>query len=269
MSQAPGGCNRAGAVVGASTVSGELLAGQSGGGITRTPSLASMRDDGRSHSTLPGGTLAALDWDQLAQRVNEVHRAVEAHSMDKAKRAVPLVMNARYHAAAVGVALELITNAEDPDRGRALGELFTGPQDLLDWTAFSLGARSAMSALDLCAAAAWRLSDGEPPMGDWEQDLYHAFRDRAQFLSGPLREWIVRAYKSAEYPQIRAFRHGFTHRLVRRHAKVILGEGRAEYESEVTDFRQTTAIAHLQMAAPFAVEQFSAFCDAVVEQFKH
>lgn len=144
MSQAPGGCNRAGAVVGASTVSGELLAGQSGGGIPRTPSVASMRDDGRSHSTLPGGTLAALDWDQLAQRVNEVHRAVEAHSMDKAKMAVPLVMNARFHAAAVGVALQLITNLEDPDRRRALAELFTAPQDLLDWTAFSLGARSAI-----------------------------------------------------------------------------------------------------------------------------
>jgi hypothetical protein len=48
---------------------------------------------------------------------------------------------------------------------------------------------------------------------------------------------------------------------------VILGESRAEYESQVTDFRQTTTISHLQMAAPFAIEQFYAFCDAVIEQF--
>jgi hypothetical protein len=51
--------------------------------------------------------LVTLDWDQLAQRVNEVHRAVEAHSIDKAKMAVPLVMNAWYHAGAADVGLEL------------------------------------------------------------------------------------------------------------------------------------------------------------------
>jgi hypothetical protein len=77
----------------------------------------------------------------------------------------------------------------------------------------------------------------------------------------------VRAHESAMYPAIRAFRHGFTHRLVSRHVKVFLGEGRSEYESEVADFRQT-AIAHLRTAAPFAVEQFSAFCDAAIAQFK-
>jgi hypothetical protein len=211
--------------------------------------------------------LATLDWDQLARRVNEVSRAVEADSMDKAEMSVPLVMNARYHAAAANIALELITNVEDPDRFRALAELFTAPQDLLDWTALSLGARSAMSALDLCAAAAWRLSDGERLKGDREQTLHDAFQSWGQHTPGPLWGWLERAHKSAEYRQIRAFRHGFAHRLVRRHAKVILGESRAEYESQVTDFRQTTTIAHLQMAAPFAIEQFYAFCDAVIEHF--
>ena len=64
------------------------------------------------------------------------------------------------------------------------------------------------------------------------------------------------------------FRHGFTHRLVRRHVAVLLGQPTpSKFESEVAEFRQT-AIAHLRMAAPFAVEQFSAFCDAAVEHFK-
>ena len=119
--------------------------------------------------------MATLDWDQFARRVNEVHRVVEAHSMDKAAMAVPLVMNAWYHAGAADVALELITNVEDLDRRRALTELFTAPPDLLDWTAFSLGTRSVISALDLCAAAVWRLSDGQPLSGGKEQDLDGAF----------------------------------------------------------------------------------------------
>lgn len=208
-----------------------------------------------------------LDWNRLAQRVNQLHRAVEAHSMDKATMAVPLVMNAWYHAGAADVALELITNLEDSDRHGSLTTLLAAPPDLLDWTAFSLGTRSASSTLDLCAAAAWRLSDGQPLKGDKEQDLDQAFRDRAKLASSPLRDWLVSAHESAEYRPIRVFRHGFTHRLVSRHVKVILGEGRAEYESEVVDFRQT-AIAHLRMAAPFAVAQFSAFCEAVIEQFK-
>jgi hypothetical protein len=211
--------------------------------------------------------LVTLDWDQFAQRVNAVHRAVEAHSIDKAKMAVPLVMNAWYHAGAADVALKLITNVEDPDQRGLLAKLFAAPPDLLDWTAFSLGARSASSTLDLCAAAAWRLSDGPALKGDREQDLDQAFRDQTQLAPSRLRDWLVSAHESAEYGPIRAFRHGFTHRLVSRHVKVTLGEGRSEYESEVADFRQT-AIAHLRMAAPFAVAQFSAFCAAVIEQFK-
>jgi hypothetical protein len=187
--------------------------------------------------------------------------------MDKAKMAVPLVMNAWYHAGTADVALELITNLEDPDRRGLLAKLLAAPPDLLDWTAFSLGRRSASSTLDLCAAAAWRLSDGQPLKGDKEQDLDQAFRDRAHLASSPLRDWLVSAHESTEYRPIRAFRHGFTHRLVSRHVRVILGKGRSEYESEVADFRQT-AIAHLRMAAPFTIAQFSAFCEAAIEQFK-
>jgi hypothetical protein len=41
--------------------------------------------------------------------------------------AVPLVMNAWYHAGSAEVALELITNIEDPERRGALAELFTAP----------------------------------------------------------------------------------------------------------------------------------------------
>ena len=50
----------------------------------------------------------------------------------------------------------------------------------------------------------------------------------------------MRASESAEYPAIREFRHGFTHRLVSRHVKVLLGQPtRSEFESEVGNFRQT------------------------------
>lgn len=212
--------------------------------------------------------MTAFDWDQLAQRVNEVHRAVEAHSLDKATEAIPLVMNAWYHAGAANVALELITNVEDPDRRRGLAALFTAPPDLLDWAAFSLGARSAMSTLDLCAAAAWHLSDGQPLKGDKETTLSSAFHLRELLTPGPLRDWLVSAHESAEYSPIQTFRHGFTHRLVARHLKIRLGEPTPlEIESQVGKFRQT-AIAHLPMAAPFALQQFSAFCDAAIEQFK-
>jgi hypothetical protein len=67
---------------------------------------------------------------------------------------------------------------------------------------------------------------------------------------GPLRDWLVRASESAEDPAIREFRHGFTHWLVSRHVKVLLGQPtRSEFESEVGNFRQT-AIAHLQWRRP-------------------
>lgn len=215
-----------------------------------------------------GGALATFDWNQFANRVNEVHRALEAHRRDKAAEAVPLVMNAWYHIGAAAIALELIHNVEDPDRRRALAELFTAPQDLLDWTAFSLGARSVVSGLDLCAAALWRLCGDEPLKGGWESDIEHAYKRQSELTSGPLVDWLVAVHDSSEYSVIKLFRDAFTHRQVNRHAKVILGQPtQSVFESEVGSSRETAA-ARLPRATAFAVERFSAFCDAAVEQFK-
>jgi hypothetical protein len=149
----------------------------------------------------------ALDWDQLGQRVNEVHRAVAPHSMDKAEMAVPLVGNARYHAAAANVALELITNVEDGDRRRVLTELLMAPPDLLDWTALSLGTHSVVSALDLCAAAAWRLSVDQGKGGKEKtlSEVYKKVNLREQLKPG-LREWLEKAHERDEYPKILEFR---------------------------------------------------------------
>jgi hypothetical protein len=209
--------------------------------------------------------MATLDWEQLGARVTVVQRALDA--VGDGHIAAALVSNAWFHVGAAGVALELIDNVEDPDRRSALAELFTAPQDLLDWTALSLGTRSVVSALDLCGAAVWRLSGGQPLSGGRERDLDEAFQMQAQLTSGPLVNWLVMAHESAEYPTIREFRHGFTHRQVNRHVKVFLGEDRSEFESEVGSSRQTAA-AHLRMAVPFAVTRFSAFCDATIEQFQ-
>ena len=200
----------------------------------------------------------------MRRRVNAVFHTHEAIGR---LGAVPLVMNAWYHVGAAAVALELIENVEDPERRRALGVLFAAPPDLLDWTAFSIGTRSVISALDVCAAAVWRLSGGRPLNSGRERDLDEAFRMQAQLTSGPLVNWLVLAHDSPEYPTIREFRHGFTHRQVSRHVQVFLGEDRSEFVSEVGSSRQTAA-AHLRMAIPFAVDRFSAFCDAAIEQFK-
>jgi hypothetical protein len=208
--------------------------------------------------------IMTLDWKQLVTRVNAVFHAHEAIGR---LGAVPLVMNALYHVGAAAVALDLIENVQAPDRRRVLDELFTAPPDLLDWTAFSLGTRSVVSALDVCAAAVWRLSGGQPLHSGRERDLDEAFRMRARLTSGPLVSWLVLAHDSAEYPTIREFRHGFTHRQVSRHIKIFLGEDRSEFVSEVGSSRQTAA-AHLRTAVPFAVNRFSAFCDAAIEQFQ-
>jgi hypothetical protein len=219
-------------------------------------------------SVSPGGTLATFDWDHFARRVNDVQRAVEAHNRDKAAEALPLVMNAWYHVGAAAVALELIHNIEDPDQRPVLGQLFTAPQDLLDWTAFSLGARSVVSGLDLCAAALWRLGNGEPLKGGWESDIDHAYKHRSKLASGPLVDWLVEVRDSPEYPVIKEFRDGFTHRQVNRHVRVILGQAtQSVFESEVGSSRETAA-ARLPKATAFAVERFSAFCDAAIEQFR-
>jgi hypothetical protein len=208
--------------------------------------------------------LATLDWEQLGARFGAAQRALEAAG---GRSAVPLVMNAWFHIGAAGVALELIDNVEDPDRRRALAELFTAQQDLLDFTAFSLGTRSVVTALDLCAAVVWRLSGGQPLRGGKESDVDHAFGSRSKLAPGPLLDWLVGVHDRPEYPTITQFRHGFTHRQVSRHATVLVGEGHAVFESEVGSSRQTAA-AHLRMAVPFAVDQFSAFCDAASGQVK-
>jgi hypothetical protein len=207
-----------------------------------------------------------LEWKDLDQRVRGVFYAVRGASEDW-RSVVDLVRTASYHVGAAGVALELIDNVEDPDRRRALAQLFTAPQDLLDWTAGSLGVRSVISSLDLCAAALWRLGGGQPQRDGWESDIEHAYRHRSQLASGPLVDWLARVRDSRDYSVNKQFRDGFTHRQVNRRVSVLLGPPTVfRFESEVGTSTQTT-VAHLRLAAPFAVEQFSAFCDAV-QQFK-
>jgi hypothetical protein len=207
-----------------------------------------------------------IEWESLGHQVNALHHALQNASMDK-RSAAPLVMNAWFHVGAATVALDLIDNVQDPDRRRALAQLFTAPQDLLDWTAFSLGARSVVSGLDLCAAALWRLGGGQPRKGGWESDIEHAYNNRSQLISGPLVDWLVGIHESPLYPVIKQFRDGFTHRQVNRHVSVILGQSsRSVFESEVGSSRETAA-GHLPRATAFAVIKFSAFCDAAIEQF--
>ena len=97
-----------------------------------------------------------LEWKDLDQRVRGVRNTLRGASAENPS-VIYLLQTARYHIGAAGVALQLVSNVEDPDRRRALAQLFTAPPDLLDWTAGSLGVRSAKSGLDLCAAALWRL----------------------------------------------------------------------------------------------------------------
>jgi hypothetical protein len=145
--------------------------------------------------------LATLDWEQLGARFGAAQRALEAVG---GRSAVPLVMNAWFHIGAAGVTLELIDNVEDPDRRRALAELFTAQQDLLDFTAFSLGTRSVVTALDLCAAVVWRLSGGQPLRGGKESDVDHAFGSRSKLAPGPLLDWLVGSTTAPSTPRSRS-----------------------------------------------------------------
>jgi hypothetical protein len=180
---------------------------------------------------------------------------------------IDLLQTARYHIGAAGVALQLVSNVENPDRRRALAQLFTAPPDLLDWTAGSLGVRSAKSGLDLCAAALWRLGGGQPLKDGRESSIEHAYPRRVQLAPGPLVQWLVGVHDSLDFEVLKQFRDGFTHRQINRRLSVLLSEPTVfRYESEVGTSTQT-ADELLRIAAPFAVEQFSAFCDAV-HQFK-
>jgi hypothetical protein len=67
-----------------------------------------------------------LEWKDLDQRVRGVFYALRGASEDK-RSAIPLVSTAKYHVGAAGIALELIDNVQDPDRRRALAQLFTAP----------------------------------------------------------------------------------------------------------------------------------------------
>jgi hypothetical protein len=82
-----------------------------------------------------------------------------------------------------------------------------------------------------------------------------------------LVQWLVGVHDSLDFEVLKQFRDGFTHRQVNRRLSVLLSEPTVlRYESEVGTSTQT-ADELLRIAAPFAVEQFSAFCDAV-HQFK-
>ena len=111
------------------------------------------------------------------------------------------------------------------------------------------------------------LGGGQPLKDGRESSIEHAYPRRAQLAPGPLVQWLVGVHDSRDFEVLKQFRDGFTHRQVNRRLSVLLSQPTVfRYESEVGTSTQTAGEL-LGIAAPFAVEQFSAFCDAV-HQFK-
>jgi hypothetical protein len=119
----------------------------------------------------------------------------------------------------------------------------------------------------LCAAAAWRLSVDQGPKGGKEKILSDVFKNLRKELSlvfgngwrGHMKRPVphdlgVPALVSAQGCE--AVRHG------------VLGPGPCRVQVGGCHYDEQSAIEHLRMAAPFAVEQFSAFCDVVIQEFK-
>ncbi len=138
----------------------------------------------------------------------------------------------------LGGVLAAVSMIDKLANSRGLGELRAAlgidSYDVIEAAAVGLAARGAVSAMDLCAAAAWTTKGGAARKGVLEADMgWVADADRIKQLHPEHKAWVKSVMQTPEWKLVLACRHQATHRMFGRRIPIKLGQHRlpvAEFE---------------------------------------
>ena len=180
----------------------------------------------------------------------------------------PLISWAAFHLGAAFAAEVMIERlgTEDGwhDLQRVLG---VNSYDIMEAQAFIVASSSVMTAIDLCAAAVYRLSGGTPApgreydLGDWRR---HGDRDETP---PALQTWLSDVLRSAEQSLLERARHQAVHRSTPRVIKLTAGAHRLPASEFVVDGTAHPVDDLIARFARHGENRFDAFCDSVASDY--
>jgi hypothetical protein len=135
------------------------------------------------------------------------------------------------------------------------------PYDVLEAAAVGLAARSAVSAMDLCAAAAWSVRPATPIAHGQEPDLKSLApaKNRAELLPGHA-QWVEDVATSREWRLMSESRNQATHRTFKRTVIVSLGSERIPHDEFIVSDVAYPADDLVRQFAHNAESWFRQFC---------
>lgn len=143
------------------------------------------------------------------------------------------------------------------------------PMHTVEIAAENLIFRGVVSAMDLCAAAVFRLT-GEPLRADRERDVaWWLDQKKVQpwhLVPAHLQRWLGVFHGDKTWELATELRHGFTHRSVRRHINVLVGAGRVSVQLEVAGVLYDAAVVMPRLVM-FGRQRYSSFERALARTY--
>jgi hypothetical protein len=136
---------------------------------------------------------------------------------------------------------------------------------VLEVSAFSTSARSVVTALDLCAAALYRMSGLPARKGGKEADVSYwtAQRITASQLEPEQKTWLTSLQTSCEWQFLEPVRHGVTHRYFRTSVYLSTGGVGPIINDVWIDGTTYSMDGLVRRFFLFGEDQFRSFCDGL------
>ena len=204
--------------------------------------------------------------DQLTL-ANDVFHRLERHGSQH-RPASQLVASAAIQVGFVRLAMGIARWSQESNGHNEIQQRLSNEQfDVIMLAPIDFSSRAAMTSMDLCAAAAYRLSGVQPLPNDRESDVNHlqfeVQRGRVT-LRPSIRSWMNQLVASSQWQLLSLVRTVVTHRAVEGHS--YLGSGPPSTEL-VLDGIEYDNVTLTSKQAKFVELQFAGYVKAVLSDF--
>jgi hypothetical protein len=192
---------------------------------------------------------------QRLERLNQPHR----------RQADPLLSWASWHLNTAQLGWDVLERAwADGDENLTGHPLYT-----VEMAAENLIFRGVVSAMDLCAAAIYRLT-GESLRADRERDVGWWLDTRGKrhwrLVPIPVRQWLRVFRGHTTWEMATELRNAFTHRSLQRHVSLAIGHGHGSVEFETPNGRYDSEEAMSRLVT-FGQRRYSSFERALARSY--
>ncbi|WP_328436887.1 hypothetical protein [Nocardia puris] len=194
------------------------------------------------------------------------HAPLQSNS--QAQSAFALVAAGAHHVGFALVAVGLANWGAEPDGHTEMQARVANQQfDTLSLAPISFAAASAVSSVDVCAAAAYRFCIGAPEGNEFDLRRLEQLIDKSddgRVLRSNLESWVQAVSADGDYAELKAARNRMVHKDMPSSSVVGSGPGRTMYP---VGGALVTPEVVTRRFSDFAIRHYEHFVDAVLADF--